>query len=167
MVSLKIIIKRVLEMYWVHSIDSYIREESIEKWVMTTIKNLQKTTGQIYRYIYEKTYLLKVRLSLFFYYNYLFHWTISSYTNSFIYCVLLLVLISLLFTGLQCFLDKVQVFQGIVFRATWPIHQKKAPITFGECGVSLMDLTSRIGKICRGGKYIIWINEFNMISHQP
>ena len=73
MVSLKIIIKRVLEMYWVHSIDSYIREESIEKWVMTTIKDLQKTTGQIYRYIYEKTYLLKVRLSLFFYYNYLFH----------------------------------------------------------------------------------------------
>ena len=45
----------------------------------------------------------------------LFHWTISSYTNSFIYCVLLLVLISLSFTGLQCFLDKVQVVQGIFF----------------------------------------------------
>ena len=60
-------------MYWVNYINSYIREEGILKWGTTTIKDLQKTSGQIDRYICGKTNLLKVSFLSIFYYNCIFH----------------------------------------------------------------------------------------------
>ena len=84
-------------------------------WAITTRKDLGEAVGQIDIDVHGNIYLLKVRCPLYHLrYSFLCHWTILSYTISLICWVFLLVLTSLSFICLRCFLEKVQWFQVLL-----------------------------------------------------
>ena len=70
MVSWEIPEKCVLEMYWVHYFFGFLQNKGYRIWLRNHRTVYGKYSGQIDRYCFGKTYLLKVSCHLYYLHNY-------------------------------------------------------------------------------------------------
>ena len=116
-------------------------------------KDLVKAECQIYINVNGKTYLLKLICIIYnLHYSLLLHWTILFYDTTFIYWLLVLLITSHSFTGLLCFLEKVQGVQVLLAMLLYLSIRKKILIPFGECRGTLTYITNWIGILTQGCK---------------